>query len=85
MLICLQEKKNKMKKNKNCPVCNSDSWKEEIQWNLVNPNGEYVIRYGHSLVFTVDEKIDVCCACGYRENGNPVIVDVFGNHVGKIK
>ena len=69
-----------------CPNCGKRDWKEETIFTTINPNGEFVKGYGHrSVASNIGRKDYYCIACGWKDGGNPVIVDMEGNIIGKIE
>ena len=68
-------------KREPCPHCNSNNWRAQPILGLVNPNGEFVVGYGHSQVYKQIETEFYCNGCGWKEGGNPTIINMDGKEV----
>jgi hypothetical protein len=73
-----------MERNVLCPVCHKDSWYPILGSELINPNGEYVLGYGHSPVMKSVINNYCCVSCNYHTDGNLDVLDREGNYMGKI-
>lgn len=58
-----------------CPRCGATGrWHERPVYRLVNPHGEFVEGYGHSMVMKQIGGVRYCVGCGWEDGGNPTII-----------